>query len=66
MTKQEERYIIGKQKEADRILTKYTGRTGEHLDIVKRELSKAGVVIKGREPPYWLIGYNFKPLIGEK
>ena len=35
-----------KQEEVDRILTLYTGKTGIHLDGVKRELSKAGVVIK--------------------
>lgn len=41
-----------KQEEIDRILTRYTGRTGIHLDVVKRELSKAGVVIKvDRELP---------------
>ena len=33
-------------KEVDRILTLYTGKTGMHLDVVKRELSEAGVVIK--------------------
>ena len=34
------------REEIDRILAKYTGRTGMHLDVVKRELSKAGVVIR--------------------
>ena len=33
-------------EEVDRILTLYTGKTGMHLDVVKRELSEAGVVIK--------------------
>ena len=35
-----------KQEEIDRILTLATGKTGVHLDKVKRELSEAGVVIK--------------------
>ena len=39
--------MMTKQEEVDKILIKYTGKTGEHLDAVKRELSEAGVVIKG-------------------
>ena len=35
-----------KREEIDRILTRHTGKTGVHLDVVKRELSKAGVVVK--------------------
>ena len=43
---------MNKQEEIDRILTKHTGKTGSHLDMVKRELSEAGVVIKvDRELP---------------
>ena len=39
-------------EEVDRILTLYTGKTGIHLDEIKRELSRAGVVIKAaRELP---------------
>ncbi len=34
------------REEVDRILTVHTGKTGIHLDAVKRELSEAGVVIK--------------------
>jgi len=35
-----------KQEAVDRILIKYTGRTGNHLDVVKRELAEVGVVIR--------------------
>lgn len=35
-----------KQREVDRILIKYTKRTGADLDVVKQELSEAGVVIR--------------------
>jgi len=34
------------REEIDIILTKYTGRTGSHLDVVKRELTEAGVALK--------------------
>ncbi len=41
-----------KQEEVDKILTKYTGKTGSHLDVVKQELAEVGVVIKvDRELP---------------
>ena len=49
-----------KRREVDNILTKYTGRTGADLDIVKQELSEVGVVIKvERELPKGRHTYAF-------
>ncbi len=36
--------------EVDRILIRHTGKMGTHLDVVKRELADAGVVIKVKCP----------------
>jgi len=60
---------LTKQEEVDRILIKYTGRTGAHLDKVKHELSQVGVVIKGQSiggsHPHLANYYTVEPLIEE-
>lgn len=44
---------MDKREEIDRVLIKYTKRTGEHLDEVKRELSDLGVVVKVDRKEYF-------------
>jgi len=59
MNKQEKIREMTKRIEVDRILIRYTGRTGADLNVVKRELSEAGVVIKvDRELPDSPWGFN--------